>query len=241
MARIIKAPNIQTDRPLNLTDREKYLRHVEDEAALIINNAYEERSQLMESAEQEIADLTAQAQQEAETILEQARAEAEQIKSAARQQAHNQGLTEGQEEARRQVANVLKDLRNLIVEGQRLLEALYVDQEPEIRKIVCEIVNLIIQEKIQEDDTIVVRVAQACIRKVADRQNLRVLIHPEDKQKIEEWSEEFMRLFDDIEKIHVETDPRVKRGGVMIESGSGGVDGRIDKQCEIMTDTIINP
>ena len=75
----------------------------------------------------------------------------------------------------------------------------------------------------------------------SDRQTLRVLIHPDDREKMEEWAPEFSQLFDDVEKVILECDSRVKQGGVIIETGTGSIDGRIDKQLEVLKEQVVNP
>lgn len=240
MGRVIKAPNIRDERPYPVVEREKVIRHIEDEIAEMRQGAYDECERVQQDAQQDAQAILAQAQQQKKEIIDQAKLEGEMLKETARQEGFAQGQEQGLEDARKQVAVVLQELRDLMAEGQRLLEDMYIGQEPEIRQLVGEIVGRVIQEKIQTDDEIVVRVAKECLRKAADRKTLRILIHPDDQKKIESWSPEFTRLFDDISQIVVETDPRVSRGGVMIETNAGGIDGRLDKQLNILNDTLLN-
>ncbi len=240
MPRIIKKPNVKDERPFKVIEREKVIRDAEDDAADIINTAKNKEESILKNASSQADEILASAQQEKEEILNQARAEGEELKEQARQEGHQQGLNEGMEEARQKVAGLLKQLKNMITEGQGILEKLIYDQEQEIRKLVAESVTRVIQLKVEEDDEVVVRVAQACIRMAADRQSVRVLVHPEEKEKVEEWVDDFMKMFDDIEKINISIDTRVRKGGVIIESGTGGIDGRIDKQVEILNESILN-
>ncbi len=216
------------------------IRHAEDEAAAIIQAGEGEREAILEAAQQEAEQIKAQAQQEAEQIKTQAQQEAEQIKVQALEQGKTQGLQQGHQEGRAQVKGLLEQLQAMMVEGQQILEAMFIQQEPEIRQLVCHIVGQVVQTQIETDDEVVVRVTRECLRKAADRQHVRLLIHPDDQKKIEEWVPNFTRMYDDIDKITVEADPRVNRGGVMVESGAGGVDGRLDKQIEILNDIVLN-
>ncbi|RJP19902.1 MAG: hypothetical protein C4527_26250 [Candidatus Omnitrophota bacterium] len=241
MPRIIKAPNVREQVPYKIVEREKVLRQAEDEAADIIAAAQQQEEMILQDASTQADEILASAQTEKEEILNQARAEGEGLKEQARQQGHQQGLNQGLEEARKKVAGLLNQLQAMIAEGQKILEGMIRDQEQEIRKLVSEIVSRVIQCKIEEDDEIVVRVAQECIRMAADRQTIRICVHPDDKVKIEEWVDDFTRRFDDIEKISLEIDNRVNKGGVIVESGVGGIDARIDKQLEIMNETLLNP
>ena len=238
MGRIIKAPNVKVERNYNVVEREKVMQHAEEEAAALLQAVQDEIETMRSQAQEEADGIRAEAQQEAEQVKEQARQEGEQVKEQARQEGEQQGLRDGQEAARQQTSELLQNLQSMLAEGQQILEGMFRDQEQEIRDLVCEIISRIVQEKIESDDELVVRVARECIQRAAERKTLRVLVHPDDQALIESWAPHFNQMYDDIEKIIVETDPRVGRGGVIIETSSGGVDGRIETQEEIYKNTI---
>lgn len=241
MARIIKAPNVKNERDYNIVEREKVIHMAEDDAADIIANAQQRYDAMIQEAEAQIQDMKAVAEQEIDEQRLQVQAENETLKAQVREQAHQEGLQNGQSEAKKQVQGIIQELKQMMAEGRQVLEGMFIDQEAEIRELVCHIVGKVIQEKLETDDEIVVRTTKECIQMAADRKNLRVLVHPDDKTKIEEWAPEFTRMFDDIDKITIETDTRVGKGGVIIESGTGGIDGRIEKQTDIVLDAVKNP
>lgn len=232
---------MKQERSYHVVERDKALRRADEEAALILEKAHAQEEEILRAASQQSDMILSEAEKQAAEIRTQAKKDAEQAKEQAQEEGRRQGLNQGLEESRKQVAGVLQQLKQMVAEGQNILESMIRDQEFEIRKLASEIVGRVIQEKLNADDEIVVRVARECIRLAADRQTLRVLVHPDDQKKVEEWTPDFTQMFDDIEKIEIQTDPRVKRGGVIIESGAGGVDGRIDKQLQILDETLLNP
>jgi flagellar assembly protein FliH len=240
MARIVKAPNIKMEKPFRVVERDKVMKHAEEEAMEILISAQTEEQKIIEAAQQEAENIITQAAQDAEQLVAEAVNEANQQHSEAYDKGYQEGLSKGQQEAQKRVAGLLNDLRAMITEGQKILEGMFRDQEPEIKKLVCDIVSRVVQAKLDEDDEIVVRIAKKCIGMAADRQSIRIMIHPDNKEIIEEWYPEFTRMYDDIEKVSIEIDPRVSKGGVIIESGTGGIDGRIDKQLDIFNETIEN-
>lgn len=241
MVRIIKAPNVKQERSYRIIEPEKVLRHADDQAAEILEQAHAQEEAILRDAAEQADAIVADAEQQAEEIRAQAQVDAEEAREQARQEGYQEGYNQGMTEARQQVSGIVNELKQTIVQGQKILQGMIQDQETEIRQLVVQIAGRVIQLKIEEDDEVVVRVAQECIRQAADRQTVRVLVHPDDQKKVEEWAPEFTQMFDDIEKITIESDPRVKRGGVIIESGAGGVDGRIDKQTEILNHAVLNP
>ena len=241
MTRVIKAPNIQDQKTYNVVEREKVIRHAEEIAAEIVQNAQIQEEEILHAATEQADQIVTGTQQEAEEILAQAQQQAEETREEGRQEGFQKGVQQGLEQARQQARDLLNTLQTMIAEGRSILEEMFRDQEPEIRNLVCEMVSRIVYQQVEEDNELVVRVTRESLNYAADRQSLRILVHPDDKAKIEEWVPEMMRLFDDIEKISIEVDPRVTRGGVIIESGTGGVDGRIDKQMDILNQTLLNP
>jgi len=241
VGRIIKAPNVNDESAFRVVERGKVLMHADEEAAEIIGRATGEEHQILSGAADQAEGIINDATEEAGEIISQAQTEADAVKDQAFDQGHEEGLHQGLTEAREQASGLLKDLENMIAQGQQMLEDAFTAQEADIRQLICDVASRVIQKKVELDDEIVVRNAKECIHDAADRMNVRVLVHPDDQAIIEEWAPEFTRMFDEIDKITVETDPRVSRGGVIVETGAGGIDGRIDKQTEILSDTLLNP
>ncbi|MDP8245526.1 MAG: FliH/SctL family protein [Candidatus Hinthialibacter antarcticus] len=240
MSRIIKAPNIQFERDYNIVERDKVMRHAEDEAAELIDAVRVESERVREEAHEEAEALRNAAQQELEEMKAQLEEENAAVREQAKEQGHQEGLNQGLQESKQQIAGLVQQLKAMTVEGQAILEGMFRDQEPEIRSIICDAMSRILQLKLEEDDQIAVRITQECIQQTADRKSIRILLHEDDKAAVEEWAPEFMKEFDDLEKIDIAVDPRVDKGGVMIDSPSGGIDGRIETQLDILTDTIEN-
>lgn len=240
MGRIIKAPNVQNERNYNIVERDKVLRHAEDEAAELIEAVTQEANRIREEAEAEAEALRNAAQEE----MEAHKAELEAENAAAREEAVAQGrqagYDQGIQDAKKEAAECMQTFRSLMAEGQSMLEGMFRDQEPEIREIISIALSRILKEKIEADDEVVARVAMECIGQAAERKAIRILVNEEDKGTIEKWVPEFIQRFDDLDKVDVAVDSRVGRGGVIVESSSGGIDGRVDKQLEQLQETIEN-
>jgi flagellar assembly protein FliH len=70
------------------------------------------------------------------------------------------------------------------------------------------------------------------IELTARRQELRVLLNPEDLARVEEFLPELRREFSDLRDVALEPDPAVGRGGVVVRSREGSVDATIAAQLE---------
>ena len=79
-------------------------------------------------------------------------------------------------------------------------------------------------------------VAEANLRRAieltARRQELQVLVHPDDLARIEAFLPGLRREFSEIQKIAIEAGPAVDRGGVIVRTREGSVDATIASQLE---------
>ncbi|MFH1742925.1 MAG: FliH/SctL family protein [bacterium] len=239
MSRVIKAPNVREVRPMSVVDREQVLRYVEDEAQQIREQAESDAQELLERAQSEIEEVIAQAQAQAEEIIAEAREQAEVICEAGKEEGIRQGDNAGRQQVRQEVSGLMADLAQMLDQGRHTLESMIVDQEREIRRLVAQIATKVVLNLVNEDHETVHRVARESIRLASDRQALTLLIHPEDREVIELHCPEYRVAFDDLEKIELREDPRVPRGSVIVETPSGGVDGRIPKQLAIIKETLL--
>lgn len=241
MARIIKAPNVINDRPFNVVERHKFLKHVEDEAADILANAQDQEQMILQSAAEEAESIIQNAEAQAAEILQNVQDETAQSREVGKQEGLNTGYQEGLQAAKQEATELIQTLQSMLQEGQSVLENKFIEEEMEIRRLICDIVGRIVKKEIDTDDETVVRVTMECIRMASERQNLEVLVHPEDRALIEQWVPEFSRRFDDVDKITVNEDPRVGKGGVIIETRMGNIDGRINTQVANFDENVMNP
>lgn len=241
MARIIKAPQVVQDRAYSVVERQKVLKHIEDEANEILTNAQEQEQLILQSAAEQAEEIVQAAEAQAEEIRQNVLDETAQTREEGKQEGYNSGYQEGLEAAKQEASSLIGTLQSLLQEGQTVLENKFAEEEMEVRRMVCDIVSRIVKKEINTDDQTVVRVTSECIRMASDRQNLLIMVHPDDKALIEQWVPDFSRRFDDIDKITVEEDPRVSKGGVMIETRMGVIDGRIETQENNFEENIMNP
>ncbi len=238
MARVIKAPNVAVEGGYNIIDRNVTLQEAENRARSIMADARNQEKTILDTASAEAEKIIANAQAEGE----QARKETENLISGivanAEEEGTQRGIQQGLTEAKEQTARILSDLASMAAEANRQLQELFNDQEAEMRTFVADIVSRIVLEKVEEDDEIVLRTVKKCLEGASDRQRIRILISAADEEAVREHCDDFRHAFDDVEEISIETDPRVGRGGAMVETGYGSVDGRIDRQLGIVEETL---
>jgi flagellar assembly protein FliH len=224
---------------MRIVDREKTLRYIEDEILQMKKQAEARGQEVIERAQSKAGEIIEQAQAQAEQVIAHAHTQANSIREAARQEGHQQGDAAAREQVRQEVAGLMADLARILQEARQALQDTVFNQEREIRRLVAQIASKVVLATIEADNETVVRIARECIRRATGRQTLTLLMHPEDRAIIERYCPEFRAAFDDLERIELREEPRVRQGGVIVETASGGVDARIHQQLEVVRDTLV--
>lgn len=77
---------------------------------------------------------------------------------------------------------------------------------------------------------IVVEMVRSAIKRLRDRESLRVSVNPRDVERVKEAREDLISTVDGVRKMEIVEDRRVDAGGCMIESPNGTLDARIKTQ-----------
>lgn len=238
MARVIKAPNVALQGGYNIIDRDITLQEAENRARSIMADARNQEKSILDTATAQADEIIANAQAEGEQTRKETENLISGIVANAEEEGKQRGIQQGLIEVREQTDRILNDLAAMAAEANRQLQELFNDQETEMRKFVADVVSRVVQEKVEEDDEIVLRTIKKCLEGASDRQRIRILISAADEEAVREHCDDFRRAFDDVDEISIDTDPRVSRGGAMVETGYGSIDGRIDRQLNIVEETL---
>lgn len=140
---------------------------------------------------------------------------------------------------RSEVANAVADLTGttdrIIAERIALLSG----AEETVIRIAVALAGRIVKDKLEIDEETVLRTVRDALALAADRQQIVVRIHPDDLALVEEHEADWLAKLNDASSLRMEGDSRIRRGGCLVETETGEVDARIDKQFQTMTRTLI--
>jgi flagellar assembly protein FliH len=164
-------------------------------------------------------------------------AERDAIRERARLEGLELGRREGleiaavaeRERVERETSGVAALLRGAAVAiGQKQAE-LAASAERDLLRLALAIAAKVVKAEIKD-----AKVAGANLRRAieltARRQELTVRVHPEDLALIEAYLPELRREFSDVERVALEADPTMARGGAVVRTREGSVDASIDTQ-----------
>ena len=172
--------------------------------------------------------------------IEAARAERDRIRDDARQEglelARREALQEASKLERERVAVETAGLAELLrrsaeaIEGKR--SELAAAGERDLVKLALAVAARIVKAEVQAGRPIAAGNLRRAVELTVSRQELKVQIHPEDLQLIETYLPELRRDFADLQKVVLEPNAALGRGGVVVQTREGSVDAAIATQLE---------
>ena len=160
-------------------------------------------------------------------------AQARQREQEARASGYAEGEKAGMEMGRQAVAPVVAQLRQTLVELEKLKKQLVAKAEAEAVTLAMAIGRKIVLQEIRTDPQVVRNTVRAALEKVVERDGIRIRVHPEDMAAVQADGEDaYRRLGDEMASVTFEADPGIDPGGCLVETRFGDIDARIDNQLQ---------
>jgi flagellar assembly protein FliH len=155
---------------------------------------------------------------------------------SARQQAHAEGLAEGIEKGkalhRQELRQPIESLTALLAEVAKIRQTILERDEQQILDLALAVAEKVIHLEVTTNREVIRGVLKEAIRHIADRDGLKIRIHPQDFSHMMEIKSDFLQTLDGIKNLVFEQDESIARGGALIETLYGEVDARLDQQYQ---------
>lgn len=165
-------------------------------------------------------------------ILRQAEDKAAHLEREAYDKGFSQGEKDGFELGLKKAEKTVVNLEKLFEELSALKQDLVRSHEKEIMNLLFAIARKIVCDQGLRDESLIERTALKAIHLAADRSEITLRVHPDDVQWIEKVKPGFFAEFKELKRLAVTPDPSLSRGGCLLESPCGDVDGRIETQLQ---------
>lgn len=186
-------------------------------------------------AEAEAVLLSAHA--EAAELIEDAKTQAEALREAAWQEGFHAGSLEARaaveaelraEWAVRQDA-LRQELDGIAADIGAARAKLWRSQESEMVALALDIAKQVIKTEVSQPAVVQAVLANA-LRRITDKDNVRVRVSVSDAPRVKEAREDLMEIVDGLRFIEIVEDRRVGDGGCVIETNAGTIDAKIETQ-----------
>jgi len=169
---------------------------------------------------------------ETEVILRQAAEEAARLKEQARSEGLAQGLAEARQQVEERLAPAIAAFLKAAEELGQLRRQLIERQEKEVIELALAIARKVIHQEVTQNPQTIVGVLKAILQETVDREELKVHLNPDDFDVGMECRESLLAAVDGIKSLSLERDPNISRGGVIVETHLGEIDGRVERQLD---------
>jgi flagellar assembly protein FliH len=167
-----------------------------------------------------------------EALLDAARAEALAIRERAQAEGHAAGLAAGRAEAQAAATHALSAL-------SAALEAIEADRAHAVDALECAAVELglrigerVLAGALAVEPERVVDVVRGALRTLLDRERVQLLVHPDDLELVAAATSELAAELGGIERLEVQAERRLARGGAIIRTLDGEVDATIEAKLQ---------
>jgi len=169
---------------------------------------------------------------------------AEAQRDAIRDLARHEGLELGRRDALEQASKAerervvaetagLADLLRKIAAGLEAKRAeLAGAAARDLVKLALAVAAKIVKSEIRRGAPVAEENLRHAVELTARRQEIKVLVHPADLARIEEFLPQLRREFSDLQKIALEASDAVGAGGVVVQTRDGSVDAAVATQLE---------
>lgn len=172
------------------------------------------------------------AQDEAKKLIDQAKIYGESAKQESQREGFKLGKEEGYKAALEEFVKYMDEAKSLITQLVREREQVLNSVEPELARLSVSIAEKIIGEELQINRDTVLNIIKNAMQKVKSSEEVTIKVNPDDLDYVNENKDVFSRLVEGLKNLEVTSDPRVDRGGCMIETNLGSADARVSTQLE---------
>jgi len=182
---------------------------------------------------------------EVAALMEAARAEAARLEREARERGEREGWEAGfaagheagRAEARREMEEAVHAALALLEDARRERLVILRQAQQDAVRMALELAARILEREVSVSPEVVREQAAALLRRLEQGEKATLHVHPDDVPVIGPWLPELGRACG--AALDVVADPAVGRGGVMVETQHGYLDGRLDRQLRRLGEALL--
>ncbi len=226
---------VETIRPVEPSKEEvaeKLKIEAEEEAKLIEQTARKNAFEIVETARWEASDLIAKAKEDAEKELSQLKEKAcEEGRKEGLEKGQSEGFENGRKDGQQTYSEVIEKWNGLLTETLLERKRLLGEFRPLLVELVGEALYRCLKKEAKRHSQVALEMVQEVLKKAQDRVLLKLHLNPEDVEEVESQKEK-LQLSVGASEIEIVSDARIERGGCVLETEAGTVDGRLPTVVE---------
>jgi flagellar assembly protein FliH len=208
-----------------------------------VQEALDKEKEIIIQGERKAQELIEQAYREAEAIIEQGKTQALSEVDDITTTAHDEGFEAGRQEGYQDITNEMQDkiisINNFAKSEFDVKANIIKSAHLDIINLVIEIAQKVCSKSLELDESILKELTQNAIQSLKDKENIKIIVHPEMAEKIYSISEELTEKIPQLSSIKIVEDKSVSPDGTIVESPLSRVDCRIKSQINEISDRLM--
>ena len=205
----------------------KILQKKSVEARKLKEEAQEEAQTILKDANNEAARLENEAQSKANAIVQEAR-------DKAVEEGRDEGFKKGEEEVNRLIERTHAIINAAIDNKKNIIE----NTEEQLVGLVLLIAKKVVKVISETEKDVVIENVREALKKLGKETEIAIKVNTKDLGLTTKNKRNFISMVESLERVKVEEDDRITRGGCVIETSLGDVDARIQTQLQIIEEKI---
>lgn len=217
------------------------IRESEGKASGIVEKARKEADSIRREAESVMANARAAS----ETELNKSREEIEQLKQQskteiktdkvnalekARVKGHKEGMEQGLKEAAEKSAEMFSHIESILAEAEKARAEALSAAKKDVLDLAIAVARKVTSAETRINPEIILNNIREAIRRVNDKENVTLVISPEDLKMVEDNRDDILHTIAGLKHVRVVEDPAIERGGLVIETNYGTIDACVSSQ-----------
>lgn len=176
----------------------------------------------------------------AEQILSNAKRRAEEIEREGYETGFAEGEKAGIELGKQKLGPLINYVDSLVKELTEANQRVINENERDLIKIAFLIASKVVHHEIQHNNEVVVNIAKSALEKTTKAGKVILRINPTDYDYLVEFKSKIPEFADLNDSLEIERDPSVGRGGCIVATNAGEIDGTIENQLRILKDALFD-
>lgn len=157
-------------------------------------------------------------------------------------EAYFQGLTQGEREGielgKKKIEPILQNFHQALLEVEKIKKKIYLSAEKELVELALAIAKKVIAHEIKTNKESIKKIIKEALKQVAGSKKIKIKLGQDDFEFVKNAKSSFLGINDSIESIDFEADENITGGGCIIETNFGEIDASIEKQLQVVEETL---
>jgi len=222
-AHLVEEPPLDDQFVALIAEREAILAEARLRAERQIQDAQAQAAAIVQEAERSAARTVIEVETRRQAILDELK-----------QQGYSEGYQEGRAQADEEGAKIINEATDSLNCLAGALRESAKKNEEKLLKLAIGIAEKILHDEIVVRPDTVLKTLEEALMKVSDLEEVIIKVNPEDLPLIKSHEEAIRDRLKSVRKIEFTSNPKIQRGGVLIETGAGTVDAQIKTQLSVI-------